>query len=657
MTIRRLLAAGAAGLALGAALPAAAQSIDYGSLEQIFNEPVTTSATGSPQRASQAPVDMDIISAADIQRSGAADLPTILSRVAGVDVNTWGAGSADVGVRGYNAAMNPRLLVLVNGRQVYLDFYGYTAWSTLPVRLEEIRQIEVVKGPNAALFGFNAVSGVINIITYNPKYDDKSFATGRVGNEGYKEASIGQTLTLGRRFAARLTGGVSQQHEFKENPDVGPLLKPVQRLSANIDTVTQLADKLELRVEGGWSHDRQNDEASGGGYLNSKYLTTDVKGALNWEAPIGDVQLQAYQNRATMKFNIGDPISSKISVMSAQDLFKVGAKHTFRTSAEYRKTDMSLSGGAQLTYEVKSASAMWNWQVLDNLSFTAAGRYDDLRLWRTGPLPANLPVTNTIFARRITQPSYNVGVVWQATERDTFRATYARGAQIPSLADLGVQVLIAPGLLFNGNPFLEPTIVTNYGLSYDRAIPQIKGAATLRLFYQKSRDIKGLPNLAHPDFLLPMAIATYQNVGESEMRGVEATAKGAYASGVRWSANYTYTDVSDHPRSGADLVIHKVAYALTTPKHRANLNLGWDGGRWTVDSFVRLQSKEVAYARLDGAPVKIGAYATLAGRVAYNFDHGFTLSLSGQNLGTSRQQQTGNLLVERRVFATLSKTW
>ena len=147
-----------------AALPfvagaAGAQSIDYGSLESLFGEAVTTSATGSPQRSTEVPVDMTIISADDIKRSGAHDLPTLLGRVPGIDVLNWSTYGADVGVRGYNQPMSPRLLVLVNGRQVYLDHYGYTAWSTIPVQLSEIRQIEVVKGPNAALFGFKSNTG------------------------------------------------------------------------------------------------------------------------------------------------------------------------------------------------------------------------------------------------------------------------------------------------------------------------------------------------------------------------------------------------------------------------------------------------------------------------------------------------------------------
>ena len=119
---------------LASASAASAQSIDYGAMEQLFNEPVTTSATGSPQRSTEAPVAMEIISAADIRRSGATDLPTILSRVAGLDVLNGGAAGADISVRGYDKSMSPRLLVLINGRQVYLDHYGYTAWATLPVQ-------------------------------------------------------------------------------------------------------------------------------------------------------------------------------------------------------------------------------------------------------------------------------------------------------------------------------------------------------------------------------------------------------------------------------------------------------------------------------------------------------------------------------------------
>jgi iron complex outermembrane receptor protein len=658
-----LLAAAAASLALAATTGASAQSIDYGSLEQMFNEPVTTSATGSPQRASQAPVDMDIVTAQDIQRSGATDLPTILSRVAGVDVLPWSAGTADIGVRGYDTTFSPRLLVLVNGRQVYLDFYGYTAWSTLPVRLEEIRQIEVVKGPNAALFGFNAVSGVINIITYNPKYDDKSFVSGRVGAHSYREASAGGSFKFGDRFAGRLTGGVSKQDEFKNS--IPSALGSDERVTANLDTVTELADKLELRIEGGWAHNLENTVASGAGYLATKYVASDLRGTLNWDTKIGALQAAAYENRLRANFVAAAVVVNKVQVASVQDLFKVGVNHTFRVSAEYRKTDMPVAGDGVIKYDVKSAAGMWNWQALPKLAVTAAARYDDLKMQRTGGFPAGLAgfASNSLWDRRITLPSYNAGVVWAATGADTVRVTYARGAQIPTLTALGALSTFGGGaLIYGGNPTLEPTIVTNYGVSYDRALPEIGGSASIRAFYQKSKDIIGSPDFAHPDITVPVVVVTFANVSASDMRGVEATLKGAYKSGVRWTANYAYTDVNDKPKAGytsATLIGKVAAYALTTPKHRANLNVGWDDAKWSVDGFVRYQSKfqmnDVGLTR--GALEQVDGYTTLAARVARKFDQGFTVAVSGQGLTKSRQRQTSGLEVDRRVFLTLSKTW
>lgn len=219
---------------LASATTVSAQSIDYGAMQQLFNEPVTTSATGSPQRSTEAPAAMEIISAADIERSGAADLPTLLGRVAGLDVLNWGAAGADVSVRGYDQAMSPRLLVLINGRQVYLDHYGYTAWATLPVQLHEIRQIEVVKGPNSALFGFNAVGGVVNIITFNPKFDNARSVTVRGGAHGFGEVSLIHSFKLGERFSARVSAGASQEDEWKNhNPLISKkLLHDPARVSA-----------------------------------------------------------------------------------------------------------------------------------------------------------------------------------------------------------------------------------------------------------------------------------------------------------------------------------------------------------------------------------------------------------------------------------------
>ena len=191
-----------------------AQSIDYSALEQLFDEAVTTSVTGEPQRASDAPAKIEIITQDAIRRSGATSIPDVLQFVSGIDVRRHGLASADVGMRGYNSVANPYLMVMVDGRQVYMVDYGHIAWPSIPVQLDEIRQIEVIKGPNSALYGFNAVGGVINIVTYDPLEDRINKATLRAGTQSYASGSAVATGQFADKFGARISLGGFRAQDF-----------------------------------------------------------------------------------------------------------------------------------------------------------------------------------------------------------------------------------------------------------------------------------------------------------------------------------------------------------------------------------------------------------------------------------------------------------
>ena len=655
---------------LASASAASAQSIDYGAMEQLFNEPVTTSATGSPQRSTEAPVAMEIISAADIKRSGATDLPTLLSRVSGLDVLNAGAAGSDISVRGYDKTMSPRLLVLINGRQVYLDHYGYTAWATLPVQLEEIRQIEVVKGPNSALFGFNAVGGVVNIITFNPKFDNVGSVTVRAGVGGHAEVSAVKTVKLGDKFSARLSAGAVQMDEWKNTAGVARnLLTDPARVSANLDTVTQLNDKTELRVEGSWSNVQISEIVSSNSYSPTKYVTSSVKGALASETRFGTLELSAYRNMLSAKHLIvgqATKFDNEITVINVQDLFKVGAKHTFRVGAEYRHNEVNTApiAGGQLSYDVYAASGMWTWAVTDKLSTTAAVRFDRLELERSGSFPAGYPlVSNAYWDRAIEETSYNLGLVYRPTGFDSIRATVAKGVQVPTLVDLGaVQLKVVQGpftIGVIGNPTLRPSIVTNYEIGYDRALPSLNAKVGASVFMQKTQDVKGQPSTTQLDIAptaVSLPIISYVNIGDSEMKGVELKASGKVEGGYHWSADYTWTDIEDQPLARYSAVGRVAAYERTTPAYRGNVALGWEDAKWSADGYVRYVGGFDAY-NAASALVPIEGYASVGGRVAYQFEQGFTLALSGQNLIEKSQRQTNGLEAERRAYLTLTKSW
>jgi iron complex outermembrane receptor protein len=228
------------------------QTTDYGSLEELFGEPVTEGATGTPKRGSDAPINMTIVTAEEIERSGARDIPEILRRVAGVDVQRIGQMGASVSFRGRNTD-NQRLRVLINGRDTFRAHEGTTAWSAIPVSMEEIRQIEVVRGPATALYGANAATGVINIITFNPMYDSKNKFSASIGDNGLREVSGVSTIPLGDVGGIRLSGGYVEidRTDVFLSPDQ-LLTRPAEPKNRRIagDGLFNVTDSLKVGFEG-----------------------------------------------------------------------------------------------------------------------------------------------------------------------------------------------------------------------------------------------------------------------------------------------------------------------------------------------------------------------------------------------------------------------
>ncbi|MEI9987433.1 MAG: TonB-dependent receptor plug domain-containing protein [Aliidongia sp.] len=183
--------------------------------------------------------------------------------------------------------------MLIDGRQVYGDYYGFTPWSALPVELAAIRQIEIVKGPNSALFGFNAVGGVINIVTYNPLYDDVNTASLSGGTQGLAQGSVVTSFKLGDVGAVRLSGSGGSNNDFStpiprtsaQSPRLGD-----NHGAADLDGVFRLGNGIELGIEA--SHSQAAENGFNAGYLFDyfHYVTDSVKGQLSADTAFGQIR-------------------------------------------------------------------------------------------------------------------------------------------------------------------------------------------------------------------------------------------------------------------------------------------------------------------------------------------------------------------------------
>jgi len=642
-----------------------AQSMDYGALEQLFKESVTTSVDGSPQRISDAPATMEIITAEEIRRSGAKDIPGVLRHVEGIDTLEWGNDDVDVSVRGYDQAYSPRLLVLLDGRQVYADHFGYTPWSTVPVELAAIRQIEVIKGPNSALFGFNAVDGVINIITYNPLYDTVDRVSSTGATQDLRGVSAVAMHQFGTRAAVRLSIGGYLDNDFSTlvplSEDVATRVK-AYRDAVNINSIVRLNAKTEIGIEASQSATQQSEMQPVYQMTNSRYTTESGKLSLTMERRIGLLHASGYTNwlQATTSpgfAGLAFHFDNRVTVAEFDNTFKLGVHHVFRGAIEYRRnTEPTTSTvGGIVHYNNYAASGMWNWKLTPILSLTNALRIDHLSLGRDGYLPPDYPFVDADWNRFFTVPSFTSALVVKPNESNSVRIVVSRGTQLPSLNLLGAFLVDTPYLKVSGNPGINPAAVTNYEIGWDHAMRGPRLLFRVSSFHQSNQNI---PAVGGAYFPIPGGggyIST-TNIGSSDANGLELGLKGELASHLRWGLNDRPETIADHFIPSAQNANAYVDYQHTTPTHLVKGDLGWAHAHWELDSFLHYQpsSQGIRPTATTAALVPVPGFTSIDARVAYTQTRWATWSISGQNLTHAIQIQTAGPAVERRMLGTLS---
>jgi outer membrane receptor for ferrienterochelin and colicin len=186
--------------------------------DQVFEETVVT-ASRTAQSPLDAPNSTSIITEQDIRLSGITKLPELLRRLAGIDIMETTGSQTEVSMRGFNQRLSNKVLVLVDGRSVYTDLLGATIWSDLPVGVEDLERIEVVRGPGSALYGADAFNGVINLIT-KPPGEGKSGANVGYGDHNASHVALWTNKREGE-LSYRLTAGYDYQPRWSREVPPG----------------------------------------------------------------------------------------------------------------------------------------------------------------------------------------------------------------------------------------------------------------------------------------------------------------------------------------------------------------------------------------------------------------------------------------------------
>jgi iron complex outermembrane receptor protein len=176
------------------------------SLEELLNKDIVVAATKTRIDVAKAPVSVTVLTPDDIRRSGVTSLGELFRAVPGLDVLESFPGHISVSARGTSEVFVNNMLVLIDGRRLEFQVAGVPFFENAPVRLEDVKRIEVIKGPAGALYGTNALAGVISITTYAPDEMKGTLVSLTGGNRDTAGASFRHAGRAGA-WSYKLLGG------------------------------------------------------------------------------------------------------------------------------------------------------------------------------------------------------------------------------------------------------------------------------------------------------------------------------------------------------------------------------------------------------------------------------------------------------------------
>lgn len=199
--------------------------------DPTYEETVVVTGSRSAQKLADSPATMTVIGAQEIRSATSQNFAELLRTVPGLNITQVSARDINVTSRAATGTLATGQLALLDGRSLYQDFFGFVMWDFLPVNLNEIKQIEVIRGPASAVWGANAVYGVINVITKSPREMQGTSATLGLGTfERTNGADAGSlwyvsgthAQAINDRWAFKLSAGTYSQDPLSRPTGIIP---------------------------------------------------------------------------------------------------------------------------------------------------------------------------------------------------------------------------------------------------------------------------------------------------------------------------------------------------------------------------------------------------------------------------------------------------
>jgi len=620
------------------ACSAQAPDLTQESLEDLMSIEVT-SVSKKVQKTSQAAAAIFVISREDIDHSGALNIPDLLRMVPGLDVAQIDGTNWAISARGFNGQYSNKLLVLVDGRMVYTNTFAGVFWDSQNVPLGNIERIEVIRGPGAAVWGSNAVNGVINIITLSAADTQGASIAGSAGNGSMGPESLSYGGKVGKSAAYRVymeglefnalptLAGVDGQDDWR-------LVHGGFRADATISAKDSLTTEGEVFVgnAGELAYVPLSLQPPESATIALRNLYSGWNMLTRWNrtfSPRSETSLQVSFDR-TSRGDTTYSIGLNTFDVDLQHHIVLGSRQDIVWGLAYRLSTDNISPTLRISA---------NPQVRHTQLFSMFAQDEiAIRPYRIH-LSLGARVDDSDYSGFGFQPSGRL--MWTPDSRNSFWAAVSGADRTPARSDTDFRVNFEalPGSVETGN---LPILVSLFGNSNQkneklsafetgyRAALTSRFSLDSTVFYNRYRDLVSVepgamrvesnPTPVH--LLIP---ESFGNGLYGETAGIETFADWKVASFWTMSPSYSFFSMHLHPFVGSHDVTSASSTEGGTPDHQAQLrsnvrlpwNFEWDASVYFVN---RLPAQSIpSHTRLDsGLTLRAG--------------EGVSLSVVGQNL-------------------------
>ncbi|HEX2854626.1 MAG TPA: TonB-dependent receptor [Opitutaceae bacterium] len=594
------------------------------SVEELMNLEVM-SVSRQPEKLLDAASAIQLITGSHIRRSGATTIPEALRLANNLQVAQKTSHGWGISARGFNTELANKLLVRFDGRTVYTPLFSGVFWNAQDYLLEDLDRIEVISGPGGALWGANAVNGVINIISRKASETQGWYLEAGGGNvlKNFAGARYGGALSpkvhyrvYGRRF-------VRDELTFangKPAVDSWEMNQGGFRLDAEPWAPTTLT--LQGNLYSGHA-----DVPPGG---NGDYSGENILG--RWSQVFSgdsDLSLQVYYDRTHLYTPITNEFGPTSILTDELDTYDVDFQHRFPLNRQHR---IVWGVGYRFTHNtVMSAQTLAIVPArLDQKLFSSFVQ-DEVLLGENLTLTLGTKLEHNSYTGRELEPSARLQ--WKFSPEKLLWGAVSRAVRTPSRIDRDAFQPRPSFAILGGNPNFQSENVIAYEAGYRGALAS-RGTVSVAGFYNVYDRLRSLSFT--PATIIPLF---FENNVEGETYGVELSATYDLLENWRIRGGYTWLKERLRIKAGkGDL--GNALNETSDPEHQLSLRSSVDLSE-SVEFDAGLRWVDTLVNNNNGVPGTVPSYLELDVRVAWRPTPRLELSIAGQNLLHSRHPEFG----------------